>query len=391
MAHSMLDAVASYADSHVFDARTAPAGPGIVPPATQPLHEARARALGTAGQAAQQMAGRAAGARPPEGGTRPRLPGGLDLPARIAPMATGRAAFGVDSAELLEHAAGDLHAAVLHRDIATPGRRDGGNEREPGNDDSSRRRGSGAAGQRRGPAPAGLQRPAAQGDTARAAAKEQSVEARLRREYDTELAVLQRRREERKAALSDQTQDAVQRQDEAMLRLLQELLPQVDPDFDALEAALRQRISDAWVAQAPASAKAPRPGACTPAEQREVNELLKVLGGRRVEVRRVYQDTVRSASLLGAKGALDMMTECYRRIEDSLLNQELNPMTTRQRQIEAQLKHAQAQRDQARLQLNQGIREACEADLAGALGLLSELHLMIEDLHHERLEALQPH
>jgi multidrug resistance efflux pump len=105
----------------------------------------------------------------------------------------------------------------------------------------------------------------------------------------------------------------------------------------------------------------------------------------------VYQDTARSASLLGAKGALDMMTECYRRIEDNLLNQELNPMTTRQRQIEAQLKHAQAQRAQARLQLTQGIREACEADLAGALGLLSELHLMIEDLHHERLEALQPH
>jgi hypothetical protein len=276
---------------------------------------------------------------------------------------------------------------VGRRDISVPGRRDGGNERGSGNDDPSRHRESGAA---RPPAAAG-QRAAVQGDAARAATKEQSVEARLRREYETELAVLQRRREERKAALSNQTQDAVERHDEAMLRLLQELVPQVDADFDALEAALRQRISDAWVAQAPASAKAPRPGARTPAEQREVNELLKMLGGRRVEVRRVYQDTMRSASLLGAKGALDMMTECYRRIEDRLLDEELNPVTTRQRQVEAQLKHAQAQRDQARLQLNQGIREACEADLADMLGLLSELHLMIEDLHHERLEALQPH
>ena len=122
MAHSMLDAVANYVDSHVFDARTASAGPGIAPPATQPLHEARARAIGPAGQAAQQMAGRAAGARPPEGGMRLRLPGGLDLPARIAPMATGTAALEVDSAERMEHAAADARGVVLHRDIAPPGR-----------------------------------------------------------------------------------------------------------------------------------------------------------------------------------------------------------------------------------------------------------------------------
>ena len=384
-AHSMLDATASYAHTQMFDARTADTRLRAVQPTAHPPHEARVP--GSAGQAAQQTAGRAAGARHQEGGTRLRLPGGLDLPARTAPAAAGGPSLGVDTVDVMEHAAGGLQGAVVRRDVSVPDRRDGGNERGSENDDPSRRRESAA----RPPAPAGPQRPAAQGNTARAAAKEQSVEARLRREYDTELAVLQRRREERKAALSDQTQDAVQRQDEAMLRLLQELLPQVDPDFDVLEAALRQRISDAWVAQAPMSAKAPRPGARTPAEQREVNELLKVLGGRRVEVRRVYQDTVRSASLLGAKGALDMMTECYRRIEDSLLDEELNPVTTRQRQVEAQLKHAHAQRDQARLQLNQGVREACEGDLADMLGLLSELHLMIEDLHHERLEALQPH
>ncbi len=392
MAHSMNDAVANYAKTQMFDARMADPHLRAVPPTAYPPNEARA--LGLAGQSAPQTVVRAAGARNQEGATRSRLPAGLDLPARSALAATGGYSLEVGSTDAMEHPAGELPGAMMRRNIAVPGRSDGDNGRGSANDE--RRRESGAArppaGQRGGPAQARSRPSAAQGDPARAAAaKEQSIEARLRREYDTELAVLQRRREERKAELCELVQHAVQRHDDAALHLLQELLPQVDPDFDNLEAELRQRISDAWVAQAPASAKAPRPGARTPAEQREVNELMKVLNVRRGQVRRVYQDSVRSASLLGAKGALDMMNECYRRIEDYFWNQELSPTTTRQQQIDAQLKHAQAQRDQARLQLNQDIRQACEADLGCTLGLLTELHLMIEELHHERMGALQAH
>ncbi len=394
MAEGKLDKMARYIDADMFDARAAEAHRQAGPPAAHPSHVTHARMPALPVQAAPQSSGRTVGARAQEGGARPRAPSGADQP-RTAPSEAACAAPGADSTDLQEHTAAHLHGVAADRVVSAPHGHDGGNERQPSGDDPSRNRAPGnakpPANRRPGTAAANPQRSVAPSTPARAtAAKELSVEAALRREYDTELAALKRGRDACKAKLCDDMQHAVQRHDEAMLRLLQELLRQVDADFDALEEALKQRISDAWIARAPVSAKAQRPGGRTPAEQREVNELLKVLRTRRNEARLLLQDSVRSACLHSAGRALGMLMEWHRHIEDELLEQELNPVTMRQRAARTQHAQAHTHRDRARLLLNQNIRAAFEADSASALGLLQELGQTIEEYHQGQMDSLPP-
>jgi hypothetical protein len=396
-------------DPRASDARLHTETPGSRPP-----HETRTRALTPAMQAVMQVAGRAVAARVQEGGARPRAAANPDLQARAAPAAAAASGAAAASSTASSAAAPQDAAAELHggggglidtalggprqRPVqggagASPGRQDGGNERESGQGGQSRpSAGDGATDRRAAPGtPASQEHIALAVLTRSTAAKDMSIEAALRREYDTELAGLKQRRGERHSELRNDMQGAVLRHDHASMRMLRELLHQLDSDFNALETALRQRISDAWVAQAPVTAKAPRPGARTPAEQREVNELLQVLRMKRGEARKALQDMVRSACLRRASGSMGLLMEWYRNIEDELLEQELNPVTTRQREASAQFEQALAQRDHARLLLNQNIRAACEADPATALGLLVELRQAIEEYHHGRLSLLERH
>jgi hypothetical protein len=393
---------------HFNDAPVAQAGNEGTPRAA---HEARVRALSPPLHAALQIAGRAVGARAHDAGPRARAQGGMD-PAPLAAPAWGASAAPADaepgSPAGLQEGRPNPMADVLHRQDAGSGRDPGrgrgrggggGGEGDPGRgggdpassaQPTSRRDppgdGQPAPTHRRGAAAAGTAHPQCNPQ----AEKDQAIATALSREYDTELALLQRRRKESKAALSGGMQHAVLDHNHAMLRVLQELLQQLDADFNALEAALLERISQAWVASAPASAKAPRPGARTPAEQREVNELLQLVRKRRSGARRLLHDSVRAACLRRATGALGIMMEWYRNIEDELLDLELHPVTTRQRQAEARFAQARTQRDQARLQLGHDIRATCEADPAGMLGLLVELRLAMEEHHHGRLQALRP-
>jgi hypothetical protein len=367
-----LDSIGRYAG--MFDARAVDARLETDPPAERPLHEHRARTLAPTVQAALQLAGRALAARAQDGtdAARLRTAAAMDPPARSG---LGAAGF-QENAGPPQGSATTLEGASWRPGAPVGGARGAAHDRpRSGAADAS------ASGENIAPAvPA---RPTA--------ATELSVEVALRNEYDTELAALKRKRSERRVDLRSEMQGAVLRNDPSALRMLRELALQLDTDFNALEAALKQRIADAWVAQAPVSAKAPRPGARTPAEQREVNELLKALQKQRGEARQHFHATVRSACLRRDRGSLGLLAEWYRVIEDEMLEQELNPVTTRQQQELAQRRQAEDRRSRERLLLNQDIRVACETDPAGTLGLLAELRHAMEERHHGKLEAPRPH
>lgn len=404
------DRVARNTGAGSYAARPEDAGIQGEAPGARPSHEALVQSLAPSLHAVLQIAGRAVGARAHEAGARARAQGSMDPQARAAPAWVAGGPASVPPADGPAGTPPGLHedradpaATVLRRQGPGSGRNPGENPGGGGGGGGGDPDSSAPATSRREPLPptgppagarqevaAHPQRAARDVQRRDQAAKDQAIETALRQEYETELALLNRRRQERKAALSGGMQHAVLDHNHAMLRVLQELLVQLDTDFNALEAALRERISQAWVARAPASAKAPRPGARTPAEQREINELLQVLCKRRSGVRRLLRDSVRSACLLHATGALGLMMEWYRSIEDELLDLELNPVTTRRREAEARFVQARTQRDQARLQLGQDVRTACEADPAGMLGLLVELRRAMEEHHHDRLLALRP-
>jgi hypothetical protein len=380
-----LDSIGRYAG--MFDARAADAHLEIEAPAARPPHEQRVRTLAPTLQAALQVAGRAVAARAQEGADAARSrtaaaaagPPAHPEPAAAAVAASPATAASLQGVDGSRPHGGGPDAMRLEGAPGRPGAPVGGAQRAASDPGRSGAADASASGEPVAPAlPAGA-----------VAAPGLSVEAALRREYDTELAELKRKRSQRRVDLRSEMQHAVLRRDPSALRTLRELALQLDTDFNALEAALKQRISEAWVAQAPVSAQAPRPGARTPAEQREVNELLKALQKRRGEARQQFHATVRAACLRRDRGSLGLLAEWYRTIEDELLEQELNPVTTRQREALAQRAQAEDQRSRERLLLNQDIRAACETDPAGTLGLLAEVRHAIEAHHHGKLEALR--
>jgi hypothetical protein len=147
--------------------------------------------------------------------------------------------------------------------------------------------------------------------------QQESVESKLRREYDAELSLLRSRREDNKAELSHQMQYAVRHRDFSMLCLLQDLWQQVDPDFDAQEDALRQSISAAWAVHT----KPAGPAVRRLAGHREIHEVVAELEARQEETRLHYQDRLRAASLSGTPCAFDLMKECLHHIDATFRHQ----------------------------------------------------------------------